>query len=251
MVALEELPGGRRLDLAHDISPDATVIVGAAWGTESVRACRWTELEGIVTLGVLPGYLRSEAYSTSAGGSVIVGSCYCEDDYTAFRWTPDDGMVALGSLPGSQLQAGVAYVVSADGGLIVGEAHADDAHIGMIWTATTGARDLNVVLERDLGVDLDGWTLKEAYGLSSDGRYVVGHGTNPDGGSEAWLAYLGDPIPCRGDIDGDGLRNLADLSVLLTAYGNDDGGDIDGDGDTDLADLGWLLSVYGQPCLQW
>jgi C1A family cysteine protease len=55
-------------------------------------------------------------------------------------------------------------------------------------------------------------------------------------------------VVCEGDLNGDGLRDLADLGILLAAYEVDDGGDIDGDGDTDLADLGALLAVYDIPC---
>jgi hypothetical protein len=54
--------------------------------------------------------------------------------------------------------------------------------------------------------------------------------------------------PCVGDLNGDGVRDLADLGILLASYGSDGGGDIDGDGDTDLADLGALLGVYDTPC---
>ncbi len=56
------------------------------------------------------------------------------------------------------------------------------------------------------------------------------------------------PQGCPGDLNGDGLRDQADLGELLSSYGVDDGGDIDGDGDTDQADLGALLGVYGVPC---
>ncbi|MCK4871860.1 MAG: S8 family serine peptidase [Phycisphaerales bacterium] len=57
-----------------------------------------------------------------------------------------------------------------------------------------------------------------------------------------------DPQTCPGDLNGDGMRDQADLGILLAAYGHDDGGDIDGDGDTDQEDLGLLLSVYDVPC---
>jgi hypothetical protein len=54
--------------------------------------------------------------------------------------------------------------------------------------------------------------------------------------------------PCPGDLNGDGLRDLSDLGILLASFEVDDGGDIDGDGDTDLADLGSLLAVYEVDC---
>lgn len=60
-------------------------------------------------------------------------------------------------------------------------------------------------------------------------------------------------IPCPGDLNGDGTRNLSDLSQLLGHYGTTSGadpedGDMDNDGDVDLEDLAALLAVYGLPC---
>jgi len=54
--------------------------------------------------------------------------------------------------------------------------------------------------------------------------------------------------PCLGDLNGDGQRDLADLAILLAAYGVSTEGDIDGDGDTDLADLAIVLANYGLAC---
>lgn len=57
--------------------------------------------------------------------------------------------------------------------------------------------------------------------------------------------------PCPGDLNGDRLVDLSDLSVLLSDFGctgGTCGGDLDGDGDADLADLSQLLSVFGTTC---
>ena len=66
------------------------------------------------------------------------------------------------------------------------------------------------------------------------------------------FAYTVDPLPCAYDIDGDGDVDLADLQLLLAAYGTSMGdpgynadADFDRDGDVDLADLQFLLSSYG------
>ena len=57
---------------------------------------------------------------------------------------------------------------------------------------------------------------------------------------------------CRGDLNGDGVIDLADLGILLADFGcvapGSCPGDIDGDGDTDLADLGILLAEFGNTC---
>lgn len=53
---------------------------------------------------------------------------------------------------------------------------------------------LQTVLEEDFGLDLSGWTLTHANGVSNDGTVIVGSGTNPDGDPEAWRAFLGEPV---------------------------------------------------------
>ncbi len=57
---------------------------------------------------------------------------------------------------------------------------------------------------------------------------------------------------CPGDLNGDQVVDLMDLSMLLTNFGQSGGpgqGDLDRDGFIDLADLSILLVGFGQPCL--
>lgn len=61
------------------------------------------------------------------------------------------------------------------------------------------------------------------------------------------------PSPCPGDLNGDGIISLNDLTTLLSNFGVQSGatfaqGDGDGDGDIDLSDLTALLSVFGSTC---
>ncbi len=57
-------------------------------------------------------------------------------------------------------------------------------------------RSLQTVLVNDLGLDLTGWTLTQARGISSDKLVIAGTGINPSGQEEAWLADLHPtPIP--------------------------------------------------------
>ncbi len=59
--------------------------------------------------------------------------------------------------------------------------------------------------------------------------------------------------PCIGDLNGDQVIDLGDLSMLLVNFGMLEGatyydGDLDGDGDVDLLDLSALLIVFGTSC---
>ncbi|QDU90479.1 hypothetical protein Pla175_38840 [Pirellulimonas nuda] len=42
----------------------------------------------------------------------------------------------------------------------------------------------------DAGVDLTGWRLQRATGVSADGKVIVGYGANPAGQVEAWRADM-------------------------------------------------------------
>jgi probable HAF family extracellular repeat protein len=126
--------------IAHRVSADGSVVVGAndlppppASIHGRLLAFRWTEAEGMVSLGDLPGgRLLSDAFDVSADGSVIVGSSegFRPDGVAvpqAFYWTAETGMLNLremlisagvNNLDGWQL--GSAQGVSADGLTIVG-----------------------------------------------------------------------------------------------------------------------------------
>ncbi|GMU83776.1 MAG: hypothetical protein AMXMBFR47_36460 [Planctomycetota bacterium] len=67
------------------------------------------------------------------------------------------------------------------------------------------------------------------------------------------LAQASCSPPCFGDVNGDRVVDLSDLTVLLAHFGTPSGasradGDLDGDGDVDLSDLSLLLGHFGESC---
>jgi hypothetical protein len=56
-------------------------------------------------------------------------------------------------------------------------------------------RVLEDVLQDDYRLDLMGWKLTNAFGVSSDGKTIVGRGIRPDGMWDGWIAYLDEPAP--------------------------------------------------------
>ena len=53
-------------------------------------------------------------------------------------------------------------------------------------------RNLKDVLEDDFAIDLTGWQLWEAKGISDDGRTIVGVGEGASN-REAWIAVIPEP----------------------------------------------------------
>lgn len=73
------------------------------------------------------------------------------------------------------------------------------------------------------------------------------------GAPQAFLRILASAPPCVGDLNGDGVVDIADLSTLLSNFGTLSGatpeqGDLNGDGAVDLGDLTLMLSAFGTVC---
>ncbi len=116
-----------------------------------------------------------------------------------------------------------------------------------------------------IGTDDDAWNLVAAdyymAGLAVrsggvvalvGGHSILNEPVGADWALERVRAILAASTTCAGDVNGDGVVNLADLGVLLANFGAvgvpREQGDLDDDGDVDLADLGVLLAAFGAPC---
>ena len=182
-----------------------TAILGTAALTLVSSSAQAASFSG---LGDLPGgTFRSFANAVSANGSVVVGISNSTNGNEAFRWTAIDGMEGLGDLPGGTFSS-QARSVSADGSTIVGFSNSTNGEEAFYWTESDGMRFLSNILTDDFGLDLTGWTLQQARGVSADGLTIVGTGTNPDGNEEAWIAQL-DPVSTPDPSTLIGLGTLA------------------------------------------
>jgi len=152
----------------HGVSHDGQVIAGYGYSssTGETEAFRWTEAEGMVGLGSLPGWDgQSNAQAVSADGSAIVGwvgPSSTSGPMQAFRW--ENGvMEGMGYLPGGDMSH--AYGISADGEVIVGWSHTADGSEPFRWSAATGMVGLGY---------LPGGAGGTARDASADGSVIVG-----------------------------------------------------------------------------
>ena len=209
---LGDLPGGYFSSTAYGVSADGSVVVGRGYSASGFEAFRWTPADNMVSLGDLEGDgVQSLAFGVSADGTVVVGAGASASGFEAFRWTQAGGMVGLGDLPGGSFGSW-ANGVSADGTVVVGHSNSASGSEAFLWSAATGMQNLKTVLVNDYGLNLTGWTLTEAKGISADGKVIVGYGTNPSGQTEAWFANLrSDNIPEPGTL---GLVTLGVLGLV-------------------------------------
>jgi len=180
---------------ANGVSADGSVVVGRDDGGAAFKPFYWTEATGRVLMGPSGYFEGGEAMGVSGNGLVVVGEYAFGQDYRrAFRWTPDGGSILnLGNLPGGINSRALA--ASYDGDIIVGEAGAPHYQFGtpgtaFIWDADSGMQSLWDVLTTEYSLDLTGWSLQAATGISADGLVIVGYGINPSGNVEAWRADL-------------------------------------------------------------
>ncbi|HEX5068495.1 MAG TPA: hypothetical protein VFY49_20410 [Myxococcota bacterium] len=256
---LGDLPSPQGVGEAFGASPNGSIIVGTHDSNSGKDAFRW-QGAGLVALPHLIGgsVIAAEAHAVSDLGTTIVGfsnagtltlpgGTVVPSDLQAVRWTGAsfNTIQSLGPFPGSVNTDSEALAVSPDGAIIVGRAAGPDlADHAFIWDAANGMRDLRTVLVADYGLDLTGWVLSAATGMSdvTAGDFtVVGRGIDPQGNEQGFVAFLAIPA-CRDGEDNDGdlaIDHPADSGCTSPSdwsetFDCSDGIDNDGDGDTDF-----------------
>ncbi len=220
------------LDSDGDVDLSDLTLLLPRFGVE----CGWTILDDLYTPP------SSTAWAVSGNGSVTVGESRFDSggSNTATKW---DGAEV------TRLWAGnLARAVSHDGSVIVGHEPI------FLWTEHDGPRWLPEVLANEFGLDVAGWDMDSATGVSADGQTIVGHGTNPSGQQEAFIAHI--HVRCsRTDLTYDHQTDLSDLTLLLSHFGECIAdanywpvADIDERGCVDLPDLTLLLAEFGSTC---
>ena len=203
---LTSLPG-RNWDSVYGVSADGSRIAGqSGYEGGALQAVFWDGGGDPVSLGLLsPDSASSIALGISGDGSTVVGQVdWASGKKRPFRWTSTTGMQSLGTLSGHN--HGEARAVSFDGSVVVGESGAGEQKQAFIWPNGSGIRSIADILT-NLGVDVTGWQLFQAGGVSADGLTIAGHGRNPSGQIEAWVATI--PEPSAALLLGMGLAMVA------------------------------------------
>lgn len=157
---------------AGSVATACTTDGAFAVGTANSQAVRWSATGSEFAISIT-GSTQAHARAISDNGLIITGDCTVGGVTQAFRWTQSGGATRLGLLAGGDYSQG--YGMSADGSVIVGQAASAFGSRAFLWTEATGMVDLNAYLS-SMGVDLSGWTLKYAAGVSADGSVISGTG---------------------------------------------------------------------------
>jgi uncharacterized membrane protein len=223
-----DLPGGHPSAAESTICPSGEFVIGGGRDDSGISALRWSEQTGLVSMGRFNGF-ATQALAGSYDASVMVGMVVAGAGYQAWRYSPGigyrqlhapgnampvacsaDGQVAVGfhGIGGGNVDgfacrwdgAGIfssiqslpsrASGISADGRIIVGWRVPEGSDIpeAFIWDANHGARSLQSVAHLQGGTSVP--ALGRAYGVSADGRTIVGEG---------FVLRLA--APCAADVD--------------------------------------------------
>ena len=184
-------------------------VVGTSSNTTTdhkFQAFTWnSRTAAIQGLGYLAGDSWSGANAISRDGSTVVG--WSGPGFSGptkpVRWV--SGIIEL--IPGAPPADCQANAVSADGTVVVGGCGLGQA---WIWDTVHGFRDLAVVLGNGFGINLSGWGLSKATGVSDDGKTIVGYALlNPMGNTEGWVANIA--------IDNDGQSDAQNIGAGQTS----------------------------------
>jgi uncharacterized membrane protein len=240
---------------ANDISADGSIVIGRS----GELPFRWTQATGMQSLGLSGGWTSATPTSISTTGAFITGFASTASGPMLFRWTAsgfetltplvgnavsaagisDDGQTIagrsgsglyrwtqagglqnLGVLPGYSTMT--VTDMSADGSVIVGYAATgfpSFSNDSFIWTQATGLVTLSSYLTAQ-GVNLSGWSLQFAFGVSADGQTFVGLGTNA-GPERGWIVHLSGGTTCYPNCDGSTqapVLNVQDFTCFLQRY---------------------------------
>jgi uncharacterized membrane protein len=196
---------------AQSVSADGRAVAGTFLGG-SRQVFRWQASTSIIDLAAVPGgSIGFHRQAISGDGQTVCGrvllrerlriasSQPCVVHSEPFCWTEATGSVVLprGSFeryvppdgcPGAAI-VGQLVGVNHDGSIVVGSlGERERGEIAVRWDS--GDPQAIGDLLKAHGIDLGGWRLTDATGVSADGKTIVGTGVSPSGDDGAWIAVV-------------------------------------------------------------
>lgn len=163
---------------ANATSGDGSVVVGSATNaTGDNVAVRWTAGTGLVALPALSGWVSYQASDVSTDGKVIVG-LVTDPNFLIVKWSG----TALTPVALSPADGFDNLRVNGDGSVVVGTV----SSTATIWNSAGQKTVLSLLGST---TDVSGWTLRNATGVSDDGKFIVGIGAHGSV-TEGWVAHL-------------------------------------------------------------
>ncbi|MBL9000983.1 MAG: PEP-CTERM sorting domain-containing protein [Phycisphaerae bacterium] len=161
---------------AYAVSDSGDLVAGSGNTDGWPTAFAWSPTMGTIALPSFGATPFSEARGMSPDGRFIVGWAYRGNGFRFARWTDLRTVEDLGVLAG--YRDAVAHDVSADGSVVVGYSFdyslPIETTLATVWTQATGHIRLSAYLAGEGIAVPDGVRLTEAYGISDDGRTIVG-----------------------------------------------------------------------------
>ncbi len=236
------LLSGDSMGFAYDADEDGSLVVGFATTNFGQKPRKWTSAGGWASL--FTGY--GAALSITADASTVTGRYGKGNAQEPLLWT-SAGASGVGNASGTD--AGTGWdIADDDANVIVGTAQLVNTsdYVAIIWIEDQGTFQLKSWLEDNFGLDLSGWTLENARGVSDNGLVIVGHGENSASDTEGFHVEL--PwLDCPADWNKDGLLNTSDILDFLSDYNAGDA-DFNGDGTTNTQDWIDFLNAYNAGC---
>jgi len=257
------LPDRARADrsAAAAVSDDGSILAGASGTERDLVAVVWEGVNGPRVIPErAPGFAQSTVLDCSPYGGAFVGISFNDTrNYIASYWKDERRQFEFVQL--TPTVPSLARRISGDGSEIVGQIGTFDAGRAYLWRFRDGRVeeiDLNTLVQPPpVGV-----TLETAFGISPNGRFIVGRAREElvviesDGSPTVRVRRFGFLLdrgcPLNADVNRDGVVDSDDLLQVLFAFAFGGRGytneDTNWDGIVDDADLLEVIRDFGNIC---
>lgn len=205
---------------AQAVAGDGSLIGGWAQ-TDNRSSCVWDRQGNISFLGSLQqNNDYGEVQFINNNGSIIAGYCAGStgNNVEGYIWSEESGMFGLG-VPENEASTNVSRVFDMSENMVAVGEYLYESPIfykACIYNNETEhfVNLKSYLLDKGMS-DIENWDLVKALCISDDGNAIAGYGKDPSGNWTGWLLNIivDDNV---GDINEDGLVDIADVLILIS-----------------------------------